>query len=395
MTVPLGWRSSGPPTAPPLVLLNSLGTTSDMWTPVLAPLAERFRVVRIDTRGHGGSPAAPGNATSLADLGRDVLGVLDDLGLARAPLAGISLGGMTAMWLAIHHPERVGRLAVLCASAHLPPAGYWRDRAAAVRADGMASTAEPVVARWITPGLADRDPAVPARLRAMFGGVDAESYAQCCEAIAGMDLRPDLGRIAAPTLVVAGADDQATPPAHGQLIAETVAGSRLVVLDDAAHLAPVEQPGAVARLLFEHFAEPDLLERGYATRRAVLGDEHVDRAVAATTPLTAPFQDFLTRYAWGEVWTRPGLGRRERSIATLAALVALGADHEIAMHVRAARRNGLAVDEIGEVLLHTALYAGLPRANRAFAIAREVLDAEGKAAGADTGADPEGAPPAR
>jgi 4-carboxymuconolactone decarboxylase len=116
--------------------------------------------------------------------------------------------------------------------------------------------------------------------------------------------------------------------------------------------------------------------QGMTVRREVLGDQHVDRAVAATTPLTAPFQDFITRYAWGEIWSRPGLSRAERSMITLTALVVLRQEEELAMHLRAALRNGLTSDQIGELLLHTAVYAGVPASNRAFAIAREVL-AEG------------------
>jgi 4-carboxymuconolactone decarboxylase len=114
-------------------------------------------------------------------------------------------------------------------------------------------------------------------------------------------------------------------------------------------------------------------EQGMTVRRGVLGDAHVDRAVANTTDLTAPFQDFITRYAWGEVWARPGLDRRTRSIITLAALTSLRAENEIAMHVRAAITNGLTAREIGEVLLHTAVYAGLPAANSALAIAQRAL----------------------
>ena len=113
--------------------------------------------------------------------------------------------------------------------------------------------------------------------------------------------------------------------------------------------------------------------QGMTVRREVLGDEHVDRAVAGTTPLTAPFQDFITRYAWGEIWSRPGLSRAERSMITLTALVVLRQEGELAMHLRAALRNGLTPEQIGEVLLHTAVYAGVPAANRAFAIAQEVL----------------------
>ena len=118
----------------------------------------------------------------------------------------------------------------------------------------------------------------------------------------------------------------------------------------------------------------DAYERGMAVRREVLGDEHVDRAVAATTPFTAAFQEFITRAAWGEVWARDGLDRRSRSMVTLAVLTALGRPEELAMHVRAARRNGVTAAEIGEVLLHTAIYAGVPAANSAFAIAQRVLD---------------------
>lgn len=380
MTVDLRWRCEGPAGAPVLVLLNSLGASTRMWDPQVGPLAEQFRVVRIDTRGHGGSPPAaprPGRPAAFADLGADALAALDriqaELGVSRVHLAGLSLGGMTAMWLAAHHPDRVARLALLCTSAHLPGPDGWRDRARRVRHGGLHPIADQVVARWLTPGLAARDPALVAALMTMLTAGDPESYAQCCEAIAGMDQRADLARVTAPTLVVAGADDLAIPPEHARAIADGVAGARLEVLPGAAHIATVEQSGPVTRLLLEHFGGGATLAVGYATRRAVLGDEHVDRAIAGTTELTAPFQDFITRYAWGDVWSRPGLTRPQRSIATLAALVSLGAEDEIAMHVRGALRNGLTRGQIGEVLLHTALYAGLPRANRAFAIARRTL----------------------
>jgi 3-oxoadipate enol-lactonase / 4-carboxymuconolactone decarboxylase len=336
--------------------------------------------VRIDARGHGRSPASPaGRLCTVADLGRDALAALDDiqrqLDSARVHLAGLSLGGMTAMWLAIHHPERIARMALLCTAAHLPPARGWLDRAAAVRSHGMTSIVDGVVTGWTTPALADRDPELVAGLRAMLAAADPESYAQCCEAIAALDLRDDLGRIAAPTLVVAAVDDPATPPVHADVIAAGVPGARVEVITRAAHLCTVEQPGKVAELLLRHLRAGATLEAGYLTRRAVLGDEHVDAALDRANALTEPFQDFITRYAWGDVWSRPGLSRRERSIATLGALVTLGAENEIAMHVRAALRNGLTSAEIGEVLLHSALYAGLPRASRAFAVAAETLAA--------------------
>jgi 3-oxoadipate enol-lactonase/4-carboxymuconolactone decarboxylase len=374
MSIELHYAISGPAGAPALVLLNSIGTTRDMWAPQVGALSEQFRVVAVDARGHGRSPVSPrGATTSIADLAGDVLGVLDRLDLTRTHVAGLSLGGMTAMWLAARHPERINRLALLCTSAHLPPAQGWLDRAAAVRSGGVAVVADAITSRWITPELAAHDPELLDGLRAMLTSTDGETYAQCCEALAALDLRPDLGRIAAPTLVVAGAEDRATPPAHAARIVEGIADARLEVLDGAAHIATVERAGAVTALLRAHFGAGATLAAGFATRRAVLGDAHVDRAIATTTELTAPFQDFITRYAWGDVWTRPGLVRRDRSIATLAALVTLGAEHEIAMHVRAAVTNGLSAAEISEVLLHTAVYAGLPRANRALAIAQQTL----------------------
>jgi 3-oxoadipate enol-lactonase / 4-carboxymuconolactone decarboxylase len=354
---------------PPLLLLNAIGTTTTIWDGLVGPLAERLRIIRVDTRGHGDSPPAHEPCT-IADLGGDMLAVLDKHGVERAHVAGVSLGAMVAMWLAAHHPDRVARLALLSTSAHLA-APRWHERAAAVRVGGMAAIAGPVVARWITPALAARDPELVARLTAMLQSIDPESYARCCEAIAAMDLRADLPRIGAPTLVIAGAQDQAIPVEHARTIADGIATARLAVLPGAAHIPTVEQAGPVAMRLLEHFVG------GEATRRDVLGDVHVDRAAADPSEFTAPFQDFLTRYAWGEVWTRPGLPRRERSLITLAVLTALGAEHELAMHVRGALRNGVSAGEIREVLLHTAVYAGLPRANRAFAIADDVIHHDG------------------
>ena len=255
--LPLDWQADGPQGAPTLVLLGSVGSSMQMWEPCLEPLAERFRVVRIDMRGHGRSaPAPPGLPCSLADLGNDVLGVLDQIGAARVHLAGLSLGGMIAMWLAVHHPERIGRLALLCTSAHLPPAQNWTDRAAAVRAGGMEAVADTVLARWTTPDLAARNPELVAGLRAMFTATDAESYAQCCEAIGVMDQRADLGRIAAPTLVIGAVQDLSTPPEHQRLIAGAIPGARLELLDPSAHLATVERPGEIAALLLDHLCAP-------------------------------------------------------------------------------------------------------------------------------------------
>ncbi len=174
-------------------------------------------------------------------------------------------------------------------------------------------------------------------------------------------------------LAIAGALDIATPPEGLQRIASGVKDGRLVVLDGIGHLAPAEAPDRLAELIAGQRGARRRTLAGMAVRREVLGDAHVDRAVAATTEFTADFQDLITRYAWGTIWTRPGLDRRSRSLITLTALVARGHHEELAMHLRAARRNGLTNDEIKELLLQTAIYCGVPDANTAFRIASQVL----------------------
>jgi 3-oxoadipate enol-lactonase len=245
----------GPEQAPPLLLLPSLGTTVDLWQPQLEALSARYRVIRVDHRGHGGSPV-PTGPYHLADLGADARAVLDRLGIDRAHVAGVSLGGMVAMWLAAHHPQRVDRLLPICTSAKIEPESMWRDRAAAVRAGGLGSIADAVVARWIPPATAAARPDLVARARAMLAAVPDEGYAACCAALETMDLAPDLGRIAAPTLVIAGADDLATPPSHAERIAAGIPGGRTAVVP-GAHLANLSHPEPVTRLMLRFLGGDD------------------------------------------------------------------------------------------------------------------------------------------
>ena len=257
MTPPLALAASleGPAGAPVLVLGNSLGTTSEVWEPQAAALGERFRLLRFEHRGHGGSPSLPGPYT-IDELGADVLRLLDGFGVRTASYCGISLGGMIGMWLAAHAPDRIGALALCCTSAYLPPAGFWTGRAAQTRTAGMASLAEQVVGRWFTPAFRARDPATVARFVTTVAGLDPQGYAGCCEAIAAMDQRSSLGRISAPTLVIAGAEDPATPPWHGARIASAVGRSRLRVIRGGSHMANVSQPGEVTAALLAHLTSP-------------------------------------------------------------------------------------------------------------------------------------------
>jgi len=244
-------ESTGPDGARVLLLAGSLGTDLSMWDGQL-PLASRWRVVRFDHRGHGRSPTPPGPYT-IADLGRDVLELMDALGLERASFGGLSLGGMVGMWLAANAPERIDRLVLLCTAAWLPTAAAYADRAVAIRTAGStAPIADAVLNRWLTSPFATAHPDIRSRLRAMLVATEAEGYAACCEAIAAMDLRNQLARIPAPTLVLSGADDPATPVELQAAIAAAVPGARHEVIPSAAHLAAVEQPERVNQLIGEH-----------------------------------------------------------------------------------------------------------------------------------------------
>lgn len=233
------------------MLSNSLGTDMSMWDGLMPALRKRFRVLRYDQRGHGRSPAPPGPYT-VAGLGGDVLTLLGRLGLERVSFCGLSLGGMTGMWLAVNAPERVDRLGLLCTSAYLPPREDWEDRAARVRADGMEPLVEASLERWFTPELAERRPEVVERARRALRSVKPEGYAGCCDAIAAHDLRAELGSVRAPTLVVATVDDPSTPPEHGREIAEGIDGADLVVLEHGRHLVAAEHPEEVGHELLRH-----------------------------------------------------------------------------------------------------------------------------------------------
>lgn len=388
MTLPAAWDRHGPPGAPFLVLANSLGTSLTMWDEHLPVLCERFQVLRYEHPGHGGTAPPDPPPASIADLAGPVLELLDHLGVATASFCGLSLGGMVATWIAAHHPERVDRLALLCTAAHLPPAESWQEGAAVVRRDGTAALTDTLVGLWFTPAFTAAHPETRDRVAGMLAAVDREGYAACCEAIGAMDLRPDLASIAAPTLVLAGAEDPATPPAMALELQAAIPGAALTVVPGVSHFAAIERPDAVRAAVLGHLIG-ESLDRGRAQRRDVLGDAHVERSEGARSALTGPFIDFLTRYAWGDVWTRPGLDRATRSAITLGILCALGRPEELELHVRAARRNGLTPSEIGEVLLHSAVYAGVPAANAAFRIAERVLADEAGGPGDGPGsADP-------
>jgi 3-oxoadipate enol-lactonase len=239
-----------------VVLAGSLGSTLSMWDPQIPALAPHYQVVRYDTRGHGKSPD-PGTGCSIDDLADDLLALIDRLDSRPVHLVGLSLGGMTAMRLAAHNADRVRSLTLLCTSALLGPAQAWLERAATVREQGTAAVADAVVGRWFSPQFSAAEPERVAHYRNMIAATPAPGYAACCEAIAAMDLRVDLQSITAPTLVIGGIQDPATPPPHLQAIAAGIADSTLLMLEPAAHLASVEQSEAVNVALGQHLRRVD------------------------------------------------------------------------------------------------------------------------------------------
>ena len=250
-TPDLNYLLEGPEDAPVLVLSNSLGTAMEMWDAQAPALRERFRLLRYDTRGHGGSPAPPG-PYEIGDLGRDVIHLLDRLGIERASFCGLSVGGMTGMWLAAEAPERVERLVLLCTSALLGPKSVWDGRIATATERGMATLVDGVIERWFTPAFRAENPEVVGKMARTLRETDPGGYAGCCSAIRDMDLRDRLPSIEAPTLVVSGAEDPATPPKHGRLIRDAIPDARFEVVPDAAHIANVERPEEITQLILTH-----------------------------------------------------------------------------------------------------------------------------------------------
>ncbi|MGW2656828.1 bifunctional 3-oxoadipate enol-lactonase/4-carboxymuconolactone decarboxylase PcaDC [Streptomyces sp. NPDC001478] len=412
----LQYRFDGPEDAPVLILGPSLGTTWHMWDRQIPELTQHWRVFRYDFPGHGGAPAHP--ATAVGELADRLVATLNGLGVQRFGYAGCSLGGAVGADLALRHPHRVATLALVASSPRFGSADEFRQRGVMVRTNGLEPMARTAPERWFTPGFAAAQPAIVEWAVQMVRTTDPGCYIAACEALATFDIRADLGRIGVPTLVLVGAEDQVTGPGDARTLVAGIPDARLALVPGASHLAPVEQPGAVTDLLLTHVSaswqdtlaavplpvpvpplsapvqpageltaagappetadgvRPDPYPKGMRIRREVLGDAHVDAVTAAADGFTGDFQEFVTRYAWGEVWGREGLDRRTRSSVALTAVVASGHLEGLAAHVSAALRNGLTPAEIREVLLQTAVYCGIPAASAAFTIAQNVIREE-------------------
>jgi len=365
-------RLEGSAEKPLLVLVHSLGVDHGLWDPQMPALLRYFQVLRLDLRGHGASDAPPGDYT-IEQLGRDVIAAVDSTRRELFAYCGLSLGGMIGQWLGVNHSQRITHLVLANTSPRVGAPELFDARRKAVLEGGMAAVENGVMERYFSPRiLASSNPQV-ATTRTTLLAASPVGYAGCCAAIRDMDQRPSLGRISVPTLVIGGTLDAATPwEGHGDLLTASISGARSVVLE-AAHLSNVELPSAFTNALFDFLLPQadDRLAAGFAMRRAILGDAHVDRSIANATDLTRDFQDLITRFAWGTIWTRPGLDPKVRRLLVLAMTASLGRWEEFRLHLRSGLAAGLELPDLEEVLLQVAIYAGVPAANTAFQVASE------------------------
>jgi 3-oxoadipate enol-lactonase / 4-carboxymuconolactone decarboxylase len=369
----LYYRLEGAEGQPVVVLSHSLGLDHGMWDAQVEALAPHFRILRFDTRGHGASSVIPGDYT-IEQLARDVLALADALNIQTFAFCGLSLGGMIGMWLAVHAADRVTHVVLANTTARVSDPSAMEARRKVVLDQGMAAVADVAMSRFFTAATVARNPPPVAAARRTLLATPAAGYAGCCAAIRDMDQRARLARISVQTLVISGDQDISMPwPEHGQLLASAIPGATVVRLD-AAHMSNLEKPRAFSAALLEFLlpATLDQREAGMAMRRAVLGDAHVDRAIASATEFNRDFQDLITRFAWGAVWTRPGLDERTRRLLVLAITASMGRWEEFRMHLKAGIEHGLEWTDVEELLLQTGVYAGLPAANTGFHIAAEL-----------------------
>jgi len=374
----LFYRLEGNPGLPVLVFSHSIGTDHALWEPQLRDLLSHFQVLRYDTRGHGASEAPPGEY-SVEQLGRDVLGLVEALNLPKFAFCGLSLGGAVGQWLAIHAPEKLTGLILANTSPRIGTSELWQNRINAVQQGGMVAIADTAIERFFSPESLAPSSAYVDSIRSVLLGTDVTGYVGCCAALRDFDFKNTLPDIGIPTLVIVGERDVSTPwTGNGEILAQRIPQARVTRLS-AAHLSNLEAPKSFTAALFAFLqahesTSEDVLAAGLEVRRRVLGDAHVDKAIASTTNFNEDFQALITRYAWGTIWRRPGLDYRTRRLLVLAMTVALGRWEEFRLHVKAGLLHGLEICDIKEVLLQAAVYAGVPAANTGFHIAQEEIE---------------------
>lgn len=384
-----GIQFTEPDSSKPLLVLGpGLGTAVEpLWGKTAQLLADDYEIIGYDLPGHGRSEpsttqwALDDLANAVADLATTTKGATD----RDVYFAGVSLSGAVAQRLAALHGDVFTRIAMVCASPKFGTTQAWQERAEYVSKAGTPAMVERSAKTWFAPGFIDDHPTESTALLHSLQNADRFSYAHASIALSKFDMSDELATISTPMLALAGAVDPVSPPEHARTVAAAVQHGQAAVLDNVAHQAPTEDPAGTADILRTFYAGQqvelpagdqtilEVYDAGMAVRREVLSDAHVDRATANADEFTEDFQEMITQYAWGTIWTRPGLDRRMRSAVTITAMVAGKYWDELAMHIKAARRNGLTVAEIKEILLQTAIYCSVPAANVAFSVAKAAL----------------------
>ncbi len=368
----MNYKLQGTPNSPVLIFSNSLGSEMMMWDELIPYLLPFFRVLQYDTRGHGGSHLSPNEGTTISELANDVIQLMDKLNIEAAYFCGLSMGGLIGQYLGINHPNRFKKIVLSNTGAKIGDDERWNGRIGTISKNGMQAIVDDTMERWFTEEFRSQNSERVAQTKAMFLRSNVDGYSNCCCAIRDADFREKLQSLSVEALVITGDEDPVTNVEQAEFLVSKIPNARLKVLH-ARHLAAAELPKEYAAVLIDFLVGEQTFDKGMHVRRTVLGDAHIDNANSKINSVNADFQSFITRYAWGEIWTRPGLSKHNRSLITMSMLIALNRPAEFKMHVKAAFNNGVSVDEIKEVIMQSALYCGLPAANDAFHLALEVF----------------------
>ena len=355
-----------------IVFANSLGSDQSTWDDVISALPTGYGVLTYDLRGHGLSGGLTDSIEGLAD---DASQLIDALEITDVVFCGVSIGGMIGQVLTAKRADVI-KGSILCnTAAQIGTSQKWTDRIKAVERDGLGAVADTIVDNWFGPDYAAQADRTVLH-RAMVARTSDAGYLAACAAIRSADLTGYAPSVTQPVLCIGGPHDLSVPAQSVHDMAEGMKAAQVVILEGLGHLPCLEMPQKLADMIVGFdlgLPKDNLTKQGAATRRHILGAAHVEAAVANVTALDAPFQDLITQGAWGTVWSSPGLSARERSMLTLALLAGLGNLDEIPMHVRATARTGATARDITEAFQHVAIYAGVPRANRALKLAKQTL----------------------